>query len=226
MQETDNEASVGHIAAMGPELGNLYHAVSSELGSLHWRWGEYRVLFGEKPSRIDLMNQSAPFFFSVVHDALFESTLLGIARLVGPPSSVGKPNLTIRRFEALIADAPLKVEIVALVDRAQAAADFAMEWRNRHIAHRDLHLALNVSPNPLPIATKEKVDSALSALHQVLGKVEVAYCKSTTLYARSPWGAKTLLTLVQGGLLREQEKRACWGRLERHQDDVNPPAEV
>jgi len=226
MQQTDDEVLVGQIAAMGPELGNLYHAISREVSSLHWRWGEYRVLFAEKPSRIDLMNQSAPFFFRVVHDAIFESTLIGIARLVGPPFSAGKSNLTIRRFEALIAGASLKAEIAALVERAQTAADFAIEWRKRQIAHRDLHLALNVSPNPLPTATAEKVNLALSALHEVLGKVEVAYLKSATIHARSPWGAKALLTLVQGGLLREQEKRACWDRLEQHQDDVNPTEEI
>lgn len=226
MQQTDDEVLVGQIAAMGPELGNLYHAISKEVSSLHWRWGEYRVLFAEKPSRIDLMNQSAPFFFSVVHDSIFESTLIGIARLVGPPFSVGKPNLTIRRFQALITDASLKAEIAALVDQSETAAEFAIDWRNRQIAHRDLHLALNVSSNPLPAATREKVDLALSALHQVLGKIEVAYFHSATIHARSPWGAKALLTLVQGGLLREQEKRDCWDRLERHQDDVSPPKEI
>src|ERR1700691_2800239 len=165
IQQTDAEVLVSQVAAMGPEIGNLYHAISREVDSLHWRWGEYRGLFGEKPKRIDLMNQSAPFFFRVVHDALFVGTLLGIARLVGPPYSFGKPNLTIRRFEALIADDSLKAEVAALVERARAEANFAMDWRNRQIAHRDLHLALNVSPNPLPTATKEKVDSALSALH-------------------------------------------------------------
>jgi hypothetical protein len=226
--QTEFEVLTNEIAAMGPELGKLYHAISRDVTWLHWRWNEYRALFGEKPSRIDLMNESAPFIFQVLHDALFEQTLLGIARLVGPAKSAGNHVLSIERFIALIADDSLRTEITALVEDARTTADFAMQWRHRQIAHRDLVLALqDVAPDatsisPLPIATREKVEAALSALGAVIGKIELAYCKSSTHYASSPWGAKTLLTLIRGGLLREEEKHDCRNRLERHADDINP----
>jgi hypothetical protein len=228
MQQTDDDVLENQIAAMGAELGSLYHAISREVSWLHWRWHEYRVLFGEKPSRIDLMNESAPFFFQVVHDALFESTLLGIARLVGPPSSVGRPNLTIRRFDPLIADANLRAEVSELIESARTTSDFAIAWRNRHIAHRDLELALNgkAPVDPLPLATRENVETALAALRKVMGRIERAYCNSSSVDAPSPWGAQTLLRLVRGGLLRERDKRASWNRGERHADDMNPPGEI
>jgi len=227
-QQTDAEVLTNEIATMGLELGKLYHAISHDVTWLHWRWGEYRVLFAEKPSRVDLMNESAPFIFQVVHDALFEQTLLGIARLVGPPKSAGNHVLSIERFIALIADNSLRAEVTTLVEDARTAADFAMQWRHRRIAHRDLALALEEtapgasSVNPLPVATRDNVQAALSALRAVVGKIELAYCKSSTHYASSPWGAKTLLRLIRGGLLREKEKHACWNRLERHTEDINP----
>jgi hypothetical protein len=69
---------------MGKDLGELFHATSSELTWIHWRWRQYRTLFGEKQSRIDLLNEAAPLFFRIVHNVFFEDTLLAIARLVGP----------------------------------------------------------------------------------------------------------------------------------------------
>jgi hypothetical protein len=69
---------------MGKDLGELFHATSSELTWIHWRWRQYRTLFGEKQSRIDLLNEAAPLFFRILHNVFFQDTLLVIARLVGP----------------------------------------------------------------------------------------------------------------------------------------------
>ncbi len=81
------EVRAGYIEALGQELGELFHATSSELTWIHWRWKQHRTLFGEKPSRIDLLNEAAPLFFRIVYSVFFEDTLLAIARLVGPPKS-------------------------------------------------------------------------------------------------------------------------------------------
>ena len=220
---------------MGTELGALYYAISHEVSTLHWRWDQYRELFGEKPSRIDLMNESAPFFFRVFHDTLFESTLLGIARLVGSPESFNNKNLSLQAFDpptyqrskpsspALIVDAVLRAEVIALIEKAKIAGQFAMELRNRHIAHRDLGLALkDQSVDPLPEATRANIETALAAIQAVIDRIEFAYCKRYTGYARSPWGAKALLFYVRSGLLREREKHECYNRMERHPDDINP----
>jgi AbiU2 len=222
-QQTDDQVLANNVSAMGPELGTLYHAISNELATLHWRWQQYRELFGEKPSRFDWMNQSASFFFHVFHDMAFESTILGIARLVGPPKSAGNQVVSIQRFISFIADDGLRADVAALVEDSRTAADFAMQWRHRRIAHLDLELALrNVPVEPLPEATRANVEAALASLRAVMGRIERAYCKSSTAYAKSPWGAQTLLYYVRGGVLRENEKRECWNRGERHADDINP----
>lgn len=74
----------GYTERMGKDLGELFHATSSELTWIHWRWRQYRTLFGEKQSRIDLLNEAAPLFFRILHNVFFQDTLLVIARLVGP----------------------------------------------------------------------------------------------------------------------------------------------
>ena len=86
-ERTPAEVQTAYVQAMGKELGELFYATSSELTWIHWRWKQYRTLYGEKQSRINLLNEAAPLFFYIVHNVLFEDTLLAIARLVGAPSS-------------------------------------------------------------------------------------------------------------------------------------------
>jgi hypothetical protein len=149
---------------------------------------------------------------------------LGISRLIGPPQSVGKPNLTIRRLPLLCESKIFRDQIQTLVGEATNAGEFANDWRNRHIAHRDLDLALGRPAKMLEAATREKVEVSLSALRNVLNTIEHEYCKGTitVYYAPTLWDAKSLLHVLRDGLLREKDRQQCWNRGERHDDDIKP----
>ena len=225
---TYEEMQAHYIEKMGRELGELFKATSDELSWIHWRWSQYRILFGEKPSRIDLSNEGAPFFFQIIHNVLFEDTMLGIARIVGPSKSMGKANLTIQRFPDYLTDPELKAQIEALVEVAKKSCEFTIDWRHRRLAHRDLALALNdPKVTPLTPATRAQVEEALSALREILGCIEGKYSNAHTAYsAPVPGDARQLLYYIKMGMLRERDKRACWKRGELHDDDINPPGEV
>jgi hypothetical protein len=222
------EVRTGYIEKMGQELGEFFHATSSELTWTHWRWKQYRILFGDKPSRIDLLKEAAPLFFRIVHDVFFKDTLLAIARLVERPKSSGKRVLTVKRFPPLLADPNLKEQVCTLIEKAKTSAGFAVDWRNRRLAHRDLDLILSESPEPLPPATREKVEESLSALRDVLNRIEVVYCKATTAYdfSSAPGDAEALLYVIRDGLLREKDRQARWARRELHDDDLKTPEAV
>jgi hypothetical protein len=211
---------------MGADLGPLFHALSTELTWIQWRWRQFRVLYGEKPTRIDLLNEAAPFFFRLVQDVFFEDTLLAIARIVGAPASLNKPNLTVARLTPLISDPALAARVSRLVASARSAAAFAVDWRNRHLAHRDLALALKVAPIPLASASRQHVEGALSLLRDTLNAVESAYCNATTAYDISPTvgDAEQLLNVIRDGLARGRERSARWQRGEFSPDDEHPEA--
>jgi len=215
-------------AAMGAELGELFHALSTELTWLHWRWKQYRILFGDKDSRIDIVNEAAPFFFRMVQDVFFEDTLLGIARLVGPPESAGKANLTITRLPPMIPSAPLRTKVEELIAKAKDSAAFAIDWRNRHLAHRDLDLALNASAAPLAPASRAAVEQALQALRDVLNHLDSTIRQTTTAYQMCPaiGDAEQALSVLRDGLLRERDRRLKWDKGELHEDDRSPPEAV
>ena len=219
------ESRLELIAAMGQELGELFDALSSELTWIHWQWHQFRVLFGTKESTIELLNEAAPVFFRAVQDVFFEETVLAIARIVDPPATAGKANLSVTRLPALIADPATASACANLVAAARKAAEFAIDWRHRHIAHRDLSLALGDPVAPLQPASRQSVEQALDALRKVLNHVHGAMMDTTTLYDHSSrvGDAEQLLGVLRDGLLRQTDRRSAWEKGLLHADDASPP---
>jgi hypothetical protein len=207
---TAEESKNLRIAAMGPELGPLYDAMWQQLAWLHNKWEQYVELYGTAETRLTILNEAAPMFFRVVQDTLWDDVLLHIARLTDSPQSMKKPNLSIRRFPGEIDHVPTKVHVQALVDDALTASEFCRDWRNRHIAHKDLALALNRAAIPLKPASRAKVKVAIQALDAVLNGVEHHYLESETGFDMqgTAEGAMSLLYVLNEGIRAEKARKA------------------
>ena len=209
---------------MGEALGKVFHALWQEVAWLYTKWGEYEALYGTKPSRIELMNQSAPRFFRIVQDSLWEETLMHIARLTDPPETGKKEkreNLSIQRLLLLEPDEALKQALEEKINAAKSKSDFCRDWRNRRIAHCDLHLALDIGIYPLQPASRKAVKEALSAIADVLNAVTLHYSDSTTKFdtSNSFGGGESLLYVIDDGLrmIEEREERIQSGNF-KHSD--------
>jgi len=214
-----------HLDTLGPDFGPVYHALYNECTLLHIKYVE---LYGTKPERINLLNRAAGLFFRVVQDTLWEDTLLNIARLVDPPISIGKDNLTVQRLPPLIVDVEFRTEIQGLVNAAVNATAFARDWRNRHIAHRDLTIALEEGPKALSPASRKHVKEALHAVSRVLQRVNEFYFNSEVRFdiIAEPNDAISLLYVIQDGVEAEEQRqqRLREGKIEP--DDIQQPREV
>jgi hypothetical protein len=104
----------------------------------------------------------------------------------------------LRRLASLI-DPPFDLEIKKRVSVAIRKSEFAREWRDRHIAHRDLHLALGESPKPLPAVSRKRIKDAIEAITAVLNAIDGHYCKANTGYEFSAvlGNAETLLRALE-----------------------------
>lgn len=226
--KSPEEVRLGYIEKMGQDLGDLFHALSGELTWIHLRWKQYRILYGETSRRIELLNEASALFFRIIHDVFFEDTLLAIARLAGPAKSVGKLNLSIGALPPLLTDATLQSEAETLIENAKARAEFAIDWRNRRLAHRDLAIVLKQNSIALPAATREKVEESLAALRDALNHIEFFYCKSHTQYDSIPTigDAKSLLYVIRDGLLRKRGAAARRKRGELTEQDVESAEEI
>jgi hypothetical protein len=207
--ESAAEAKQLAIDAMGDPLGVQYAELWQELAQLNITWSEFMELYGTKPSRIELMNRSAGHFFKMVQDSLWEGLMLHIARLTDRPVVSGRTNLTLHNLPALIPDVTVKAKIEALCLEATDKTKFARDWRNRHIAHRDLDLALGTTAKPLPAVEIKQVNEALECFTEILNSIAGPYLDSETSFKHSVRlrGAIELLYLIDAGHTLQAEHR-------------------
>lgn len=172
------------IRDMGSELGTTYAALRNEVAWIHAKWNQYRQLYARSPERVDLLNQVARHFFGVVQTSLLEDVVLHLARLTDPPKSVGKENLTLQRLKlpALIPEERLAAEVGELLESALTACGTARDWRNRHLAHRALALAMASPTDPLPGISREDIEVALLSIRAVLNRLAKYYWNSEVAY--------------------------------------------
>jgi hypothetical protein len=196
---------------MGSELGLQFNRLFNECAWLHLKWQEFVALFGTKPSRLDLMNQSAHGFFSLVQTLLWEDVLVHICKLTDNPE-VGKrrrETLSVRRLPRLVEPA-IKKRIQTLVSHAVKRCEFARDWRDRQIVHMDLRHAIDQRAVPLASASRNDVREAIAAIVAVLDAVEDHYCRMTTAYAFvSQLGdATALLYVLRSGIAARKQQHS------------------
>jgi AbiU2 len=203
------EVEQRYVAAMGRDLGAVHVRLWNECAWLHLKWSEYVILFGTSPSRIDLLNRAAGPFIRIVQDSLFEDVLLHICRLTDPPRSAGRDNLTIERLPQLVAQS-IRNAVEQRLDHVRGTSRFARDWRNRHIGHIDLALALRRQAKPLEPASRLGVSEALAAIAALLNEVESHYGTGPVAYDMIDHlgGAESLLYVLRDGLdARAEELR-------------------
>ncbi|RPJ55544.1 MAG: hypothetical protein EHM23_25905 [Acidobacteria bacterium] len=221
---TPEEAKQEHRDKLGPKLGPVFHELWNDLAWLQIKWREYRELFGTTPDRLDLLNSSAGLFFRIIQDTMWEESLLHLSRLTDRATVAGRKNLTIRLLPALCDDDKLRASVATLVEKAIAATEFARDWRNRHVGHRDLDLVLNSGAKALAPASRTLVSQAISAIHAVLNEISEQLLNSTlsTEVITPGDGALALLYTLHDGVEtgRAREERIRSGHFEPN--DLKP----
>lgn len=194
---SEQEVLARHRAQMGDALGELYFHLWKDLVWLHLSWREYRVLFGTSEETVELLNSVAPRFFYNLDYLMWHDALLRLTRLTDNPKSRGKENLTIQRLPGLIADAELRVKVDALVAGAVSATGFARDWRDRHLAHRDLSNTTAPEAHPLAAASRATVEEALKSLRDVLNCVLGHYEDTMAVYDSPMLGVGGAFSLLR-----------------------------
>jgi hypothetical protein len=225
-ERTADQTKANNIAKMGEAIGSVYTALWQEVAWIHKKWAQYVALFGTSPERIALLNKAAPSMFRTVQDTLWEAVVLHIARLTDPPRSAGKENLSVFNLANLLKENSIKTEVESLANAVKDSCEFARDWRNRRLAHKDLALALGDAAQPLALASRDDVNSALSTLGAYLNAVSQHYLDSTTLFEFTQGGddAVGLLYVLRDGLQFEAERVAKLKSGELHYSDVKQEA--
>lgn len=180
---------------MGAALGDLFFLLWQDLSWLNFTYSEFKQLFASGTDHVHLMKSSARDFFALVERLLWQDLFLGLCRITDPPRSASKDNLTVQRLPGLINESSLKVDVQDLVNQSVNLTQFARDWRNRQIGHRDLLKAMNPTLHPLSSATRQDLDASITAPERTMNKVELFYLQSTTSFGmiRAERGANELM---------------------------------
>lgn len=202
-----NQVEEEYTSVMGEELGPVFYHLWNECVWLNDKWSQYTILFGSSEDRVILLNRTAGHFFKVIQDSLWDDTLIHIARLTDPPKTGTKHNLTIQHLPDLVTG-DLSERIGSTIEGVLEKSQFARDWRNRRIAHKDLGLALNTGAAPLQPASRKAVSDALGALGELLNVVDSHYGGGETVF---DWpmrtdNAESLLYTIRDGLKAQEEQ--------------------
>lgn len=208
--QTAEEARAELEAHLGTELGATLHELHQDMFWLHFKWQQYRELYGSRATRIELLNQSSPMFFRIIQDTLWDDTLIHLCRLTDPPGQGKRRALSIQRLPGLIADDDTRKELQHRVAAALAATSFARDWRNRRIAHRDLAHAIDPEVEPLAAASRQAVETALSSLRDVFRFLSDRLRNTDVRFETDHVGdAVALLHVLRDGLtVRDEREQA------------------
>ena len=204
MEESAAQVRSRHIRDLGPDLGPVFNLLQNDVTWLHARWKLYRQLYARSPERVDFLNKVAGHFFGVIQNTLYEDVLLNLARLTDPPrSGSGQDTLSLRALPPLIADPALKSAIEALVQSALNACEAARTWRHKHIAHRDLALALASISDPPGAPSRAEIEAALGAIRAVLDRLEPLAFES---FAPAGRDADSVVHYLREGFRAEEQQ--------------------
>jgi hypothetical protein len=225
---TAEEARDHYVETMGEPLGTQFAALWQEVASLHVKWSEYVELFGTNSTRVEVLNQTAPAFFRMIQDVLWEDVLLHIARLTDPPASgkqKDKAKLTILNLPELVNDPATRGQVTAAVEATQTISKFCRDWRDRHIAHRDLKLAIDETARPLEPGSKKQVDDVRDAIVKVLNIVDAYYTDSESYFklGQGPDGAVSLLYALDDARKVKEKREERLRRGEVSDEDYQRP---
>lgn len=200
------EVEQQHVDSMGKPLGQVYNRLQSECTLLNSTWQQFVELFATNEKRIDILHWSAPYFFKVVHDVFLESALLRICRISDPVATGNKGNVSLARLPQLVDDV-IRPGVNASLMRINAAAEFARDWRNRHIAHLDFALTFEEAAVQLTPFTRKKVDEVIQEIGMLLNLIEEHYRQSTVVFDRliAHGQADDLLQILNEEFERERE---------------------
>jgi hypothetical protein len=209
---TAEQSKSEYINAMGDELGEVYSALWQELARLNQKWLQYVRLFGTSPERIKLLNTVAPQITFTIQKSLWLDVVLHIARLadsaVTGKGAGEKKNLSFKRLKKIIEKLNTNEELDEQWRTLESCCEFAIDWRHRAYAHKDLDIATGKNCTPLKPATRAKVKDALTSMTALMNFVAKKHQLPTTLFDADGTGAgadaERFLYILKHGLTFEQ----------------------
>lgn len=149
-------------------------ALEHEYAQLRQIWQEFNELFAKDGTRINLMNDVAPAFFSMMQNLMIEAMVIRMSRITDGKGFGNTENLTMQRIPAALPEEKHadKQELEALIDTAKKHANKVRVWRNKRVAHLDLNHFMSEDRTKFTIGFTE-VRESIEAIHAALNRTSI-----------------------------------------------------
>ncbi len=206
--EGGTELKQKHIRTFGPELGLVYNELYNEVVWLYAKWLEYRKLYAASEKQIDVLNETASFFFYTLESVLREDILLHICRLTDHPKKGESKRLSLLLLPKLAKDRKVADELQKLLDECLRNCEFARDWRDRQIAHSNYSLAINPDGKArcLAAVSRQKIGDALASIAKVINRLTDDAPTTFDLF-HTIAGADAVVFYLAEGMKSEKRKR-------------------
>ena len=156
--QTAEEVLGSYVEKMGNELGPVFHHCRQKFIATTRVWDIYCVLFGNR-ERVDLLNRSSGFVAMHLHWQFLGGTILGLLRLLDPPATMGKPNLTLQSLPNLVSD-ELSSDVADRVKSLLNSCNGLKKVRDKILAHNDFGRATG-DDEPLEIESRKVISEII-----------------------------------------------------------------
>lgn len=179
---------------MGLELGGCYHHLWKELVMLHALWHELKTLYAGPDRPIELMNETAPWFFTVCRDAMWRSIIIDLGKFADHAEIKKNKNISLLSLQEFLNE-PLKGRVNSKRTVFMEHVSAVLAMRNKTIAHWDLSVKFGRAEQLRPVEV-EQIDAALRTLRELLNEVESHYFSSSNSYEEPYLGAGNATALL------------------------------
>ena len=172
MTESETALKAERLRLLGPKLGEYYHHLWRELNAVHMRWHELTRIFGQGPEVIDLVNDVAPLYFTIVLGAQWREVVIGICAFSDKATIGGNSTVSFRGLRIQVTDKLIQQALMEAICRFEGTLDSIWLMRDKSLAHWDEEVVLGIK---VPTVTISEVRASLLAAEEVMITFEQAY---------------------------------------------------
>ena len=183
---------------MPTDMAKEFDLIRYEIYTLHAKWGQFVSLYGKK-ANVEILNAVAPGFFRLVQDTFVDDVILSIGRLLDPPKSVGKDDLSLDHLVQHIDGASypsLRISVEQALFSIRGKASQLKVIRNKLLAHNSLIEKQVGSASLYSNVSRNVIEEVINEISALLNLIEGVYDNAETGYefARDfPGGSEVLI---------------------------------
>jgi hypothetical protein len=165
-------------------IKELFSHFAGQAIHAHAKWTMFRHLYVESPKNIELLNRTAPGFFALAQQALFDDMIVSLLRMLDPPSIPHSNPVLQRLLDSLSPEvkATLEPQLKYSLDCALSTAQTLRHHRNKRIAHQDLNILLSIGDAQLDPTSCAEIRQTLEHIEAFLGTIYAHFTNSVFMW--------------------------------------------